>query len=205
MISVLLPACGRTVEYQTAPPGDAEPTDLVESAQPRGTIVRTRDGTRFFGDEAAVDVYNYDSPNFPNRMLLQLLGGAGSDLWTAQTQLQADAFPNVSGTAQIGRLAIGVGVANLERLRNGRALYPAASGKFSYSLNENGRLTIDVSADSDLVSGTVDASFQVRCWVRPAELGLDENGHSPDSGGVSTVLDTEYRTRACAPYKAYGP
>lgn len=55
------------------------------------------------------------------------------------------------------------------------------------------------------LDGTVEASFQVRCWVRPSELGVDENGQSPDSGGVSTILDTKYQTSACLRYKAYGP
>ncbi len=199
-LSVLL-ACGKSesagvvkVHGESAPP------------RPNGTIVSTSDGSRFYGDDVAIDVYNYGSPQYRDQLVMVFLAGNGTDAWTAQTEVERSVLTTGAGTAEIKWAALEVGVANVERKRGDYAVARPRTGTFTYQLSEGQRVDVAIDCDENVVSGTVAARFQVRCWVNAKDLPRTD-GQSPGEipEGVSLALDEKFSTPQCAEFAAFGP
>jgi len=187
-------ACSGETKSNPAEMPEALPTRASAHA---GTVISSDDGTSFFGQEVAVDVR--DIAQEPGLVAAVLAIGPGGHTWTAQFRAERSVLPAGEGVADIRQAPLDVGVANVERLHNGRPLHRAASGHVSYAF-ERDRVRMKVIADSELISGSIEAVYQVRCWVMPSALGLSGNGEVGEGSAVQLVLDEMYTSQFCAEF-----
>ncbi len=193
-----LVACGRS-ERSTSTPEET-------TGEARGTVISTRDGTKFFGDDVAVDVYNYGTPGYVDKSVMVFLAGNGNEVWTAQVQIDRNFLGNGGGTATIKRAPLEVGIANVERKRGDYPVAQPDSGTLMYSFAEGQRVDVAVDTDADSVAASISARFQVRCWVNAQEVSNEgEQTPGQPSEGVAMALDEHFTTPQCEEYKEYGP
>lgn len=153
-----------------------------------GSEVITDDGSRFVGHDVMIRVIKADVP-----AELQVLAFAESQTWMALIGLSPEQLSSGKFEATILQDQMVPGRAWVERQQGGVAVHQAASGHITGTITGK-RITLDVTADADLVSGSVSASYKVECFVPPGDLGLS-------SGGVQLVQDKDFESPFCQPFQ----
>lgn len=162
-----------------------------------GTVVTASDGTRFVGDTVAVDVRKIGGAP---QVKVSVLAFSAAELMTALMEIPPEQLPAGDGSARIAQMPMEPGIAYVERQRRNGPTTRAADGMIVYSLGGK-HITMSIQGSPADVSSSLDATFQIRCWVPPGDIGAEPNG-SGDTGAVQQlVLDEQLQSNFCSPYR----
>lgn len=191
--------CGQVADPNEAPKpagGAPAPTGAAVASEHTGTIVTASDGTKFVGEAVAIDVRFLDGHVQAD---VALLAYGRNEMITALVRVPEEFVPMGSGEASIAQVPLEPGIGWVERTRKGEETKRGTSGTMSYVLDGR-RISWAIREDVPDLSASVDATFQVRCWVPPADIGIREQG-TVAGGGQQLAIDTRFQTEFCRRFR----
>lgn len=174
------------------------PTSEEQAAPPDRFFLTTRDGQRFTGADARIDIRFSDRTAPPDVELSFTTSDAAGGTWAALARPSADFFQLRSLGAPITTGALGPGQAAVERSSAGGTSTLADSGELQLKL-EGDKLMGEFSRTPAEFEARFAGPFVVTCSVPQSAGG--PNSPAPEGGGSPVlVADTNFETELCRPF-----